>query len=129
MIVIYDDDGRITQIVTSHQPDYSSFLSGIGVQHIETSHESLSLTDHYVENGTVKLKPTMPIQPIMNAVKIGHPVAFKGLPKQTVLTIDGQAHILDDGEAELTPDHVGTYRLMFERWPYQSVDVTIEVEP
>ena len=50
-----------------------------------------------------------------------------GLPIPATLYVNGEAHVVDDGEAELDILLPGTYRLRVEAWPYKEWEGEVTV--
>lgn len=98
--------------------------------------ETVPSSTHYVTWDTIdgiKINPTVTPRPLMSIVTDrtaipadGSSVAkITGIPAGATLTLDGDEHTVEDGEVDLTADHVGDYALSFSLFPYVPFSLTI----
>ena len=109
----FDTDGRICGFVEVNDPIGDTLrIYAENPRFVE--HDAVDSTKHYVKDGYVVERPSMPL-----SVSDG---AITGIPAGSVLTLGEQAFEVDDGEADIT-GYSGTVKITC--WPYLDAEVAV----
>lgn len=87
---------------------------------------------HYVSfihgpDPTIQERPAQRTVPDKTDITLGQEVIFANVPPNCTVTIDGVDHTVTDGMLYFDADHVGTYTLQFDSFPYIPATFSITV--
>ena len=85
-----------------------------GQSYIEAPDGDIDISNKYVDNGEVKIRPNMNL--IITGAKI------TGIPEQSVVILGEQSFVVDGGEADIE-GYTGTVRIIC--FPYLDAEVTL----
>lgn len=124
MIAIYNDHGRISQVMTLYPPGYLEGLSDHGMQglivpeFLRPLKATGLINEYYISDGELTQRPANPIPDEIN-IGVGETVAYPDLPDCKV-TFDDQEFDVPAGEFELSAGAPGEYPLYINCFPMQS---------
>ncbi|MBB4001604.1 hypothetical protein [Aurantimonas endophytica] len=126
MIVIYNEDGRITQTIDDPvTPEVIDGLERAGVRHVRVTPDQFDglidlFTGHHISEGCLTKRPVMEALVSKSDIKADgkHKAVIRGLPRPCVVRIDGQPIERKGGTITLTADVPATYRVEVDHWPY-----------
>jgi hypothetical protein len=110
---IYDATGRILR--TGNCPDGMEAIQARPGEFMLPVDADLLLD--YVQNGAISTRPANPATLASSKIT--------GIPTGAVLTINGVDYAVDDGEADLSFTHPGTYAMLITAFPYLDASFTV----
>lgn len=111
--VEFDTDGRICGFVEVNDP-IGDTLKIYAKNPRFVEHDPVDLATHYVKDGRVVERPTMPLA--VSGTRI------TGMPSGSALEIGEQSFEVNDGEAEID-GYSGTVKITC--WPYLDAEVVV----
>lgn len=73
----------------------------------------------FVDEGVIKDRPIMPVR--------REGMRFYDLPQSCEVLINDQSYLVENGELELSLPQPGIYAVRFRAWPYQDVEIQLEI--
>ena len=83
------------------------------------------LTD-YVKDGQLVPRPTVSVPETAELV-VGQTGVVENLPKPCRILVDGEEHVLEDGELEIEATMPAEYTIVFDQWPYIPATMKVTV--
>ena len=103
------------EIYGNYSNTYENMLIDLeGKYYIEAPDNDIDISNKYVDNGEVKIRPNM------NLTIIGEVIS--GIPQGATVTLGEQSFIVDDGEADIE-GYTGIVTITC--WPYLDAEVEI----
>ena len=103
------------EIYGTYANSYENMLIDLeGKSYIEAPDGDIDISNKYVDNGEVKIRPNM------NLTVIGGVIT--GIPQGATVTLDQQSFIVEDGEADIE-GYTGIVKITC--WPYLDAEVTL----
>jgi hypothetical protein len=126
VIVIYNEDGRITQTIDDPvTPEVIEGLDRAGVGHVRLTPDQFDgLIDlfigHYISEDCLTKRPVLGALVSKSGIKANDKdkAVISGLPKPCTILVDGQPFERKGGTITLTADVPGTYRIEVDQWPF-----------
>ena len=108
----YSENG---EIYGTYANSYENMLIDLeGKSYIEAPDGDIDISNKYVDNGEVKIRPNM------NLTIIGEVIS--GIPQGATVTLGEQSFTVDDGEADIE-GYTGVVKITC--WPYLDAEVTL----
>ena len=108
----YPENG---EIYGTYANSYENMLIDLeGKSYIEAPNNDIDISNKYVDNGEVKIRPNM------NLTVIG--TTITGIPEDSLLFLGEQIFPINDGEADIE-GYTGIVRITC--WPYLDAEVTV----
>lgn len=108
----YPENG---EIYGTYANSYENMLIDLeGKSYIEVPNNDIDISNKYVDNGEVKMRPNM------NLTVIG--ATITGIPEDSLLFLGEQIFPINDGEADIE-GYTGIVRITC--WPYLDAEVTL----
>lgn len=119
---VYNDEGRITGLMAGTEPideelNGSSYIPG-----------RWSSSKYYVNDSVAVFRPEMNILSPLS-VSINEEAIILNIPSQCVVSHPDGVNVIDDEQIEWQSAVAGTFLFSFERFPYISEEIQIEVTP
>lgn len=114
-VISYDEVGKIYSVLGAAR--YQA-MNNLTERYIFSKTGLESLDTHWVNEGKIVLRETMPIK------VEGH--TLKRVPSGTVLMINSSSYLCESTEVALEFDQPGTYHLKATCWPYLDWEHTLE---
>lgn len=112
----YDEDGRLGGFYTlpEWEVENNPFYRNMNLAVIEELDEDVIPPTHYVKDGKITTRPTMPL------VLDCEPGRFvlSELPVPCVVCVETTEYAVDDGRFEFETAFHGTFKLFVRAWPY-----------
>lgn len=124
MLIVYDDQGVISQLVATGEFEALAVrYQEVGMHTLMIDH-FVDLSAYYVNTDTkeVKSRPPMELQQegkVVSGLPVGCRVTL-WLGEVQVGTVK-----VRDGELEFDPEVLGTYRAQFDCWPYMTATMDL----
>lgn len=130
MILIFDDNGQITQTTNSPiPPGYIETIEGLGWNYLIRPDDEIDYvrlyTEQYVADGQVVDRPRLDL-PAQISLTVGETVRLD-VPTGTTISIDGSATPLPDNFVEIEGEMPAQYQLQFTNWPYMAANIEVTV--
>jgi len=131
MIFIYNDEGRVTQVMSVYPEGYLEGLPAHGMQGVQVPQEIADLDGlnalgaYYIKDGLIHDRPINPA-PDEATLAVGETLEIPELPDCTVL-FDDQVFEVAAGEFALEATVPGQYDLYIKCWPMRDKLVRMTV--
>ena len=103
------------EIYGNYSNTYENMLIDLADKsYIEAPNNDINISNKYVDNGEVKLRPTMPLT-VTGSVILG-------IPQGATVILDQQSFTVDDGEADIEGY---TGKVIITLFPYLDAEVTV----
>ena len=120
-MVCHDGDGQIGDIFSGFREAVALDVGETLAVEVEENAGEISPEEQYVANGEIVERPRMALT-VSGAF-------ISGIPAPCTCTVNGHAYEVDEDSMEFESPCPGKYELKFEKWPYISEVVTIEITP
>lgn len=117
----YDEDGRIGEIFSGFREAVDLDVKGKLAIEVDENVGEINPDTQYISGGEIVPRPRMALT--VQGPHIGN------IPAPCACKINGFAYGIDDAEIDFESPVAGIYKLEFEKWPYQTEVVTVEVAP
>ena len=114
----YDSTGQITGVMRGPRASVEATSEVAGVPFVEGASDS---ERYYVREGAIVERPASP------AILSQH--TLSALPVPCTIHVGKSAYACTDTVAELSFEHVGTFHVTVEAWPYLNKEFTVENPP
>jgi hypothetical protein len=91
-----------------------------------TQSVAVSFDQHYVQSGVLALRPTLPV-PAQIVLTRNQTRTITDLPAGCVVKFGNETMTIDDGSMEIEGEELGSFRLQFELWPFQTANCEVVV--
>jgi len=120
-MVCHDEEGRIGDIFSGFREDVLRDVDGRLAAEVKDNVGEINPEDQYISGGEIVPRPRMALT--VQGPHIGN------IPAPCACKINGFAYGIDDAEIDFESPVAGIYKLEFEKWPYQTEVVTVEIAP
>jgi hypothetical protein len=124
-LIRHDNAGRCTELIS-----YEGDAFQPGGDFIQANEEDLTVADlqnMVVVNGAVEQRKPFPQQFTKHSLvaNMNDATTLRGLPKGTQVEIDGQLHIVNDGQIDIVVTTPGQHIVHIDPFPYHPFEVQI----
>ena len=117
-----DEKGKICGWRTICDEEHLALYRDVEGERLISAEKEYPAETHYItESDEIRERPRMTLT--VSGVFIS------GIPAPCTCRINGFPYEIEDAEIEFETPVAGTYKLEFEKWPYRTEVVTIEIAP
>jgi len=120
-MVCHDEEGRIGDIFSGFRESVERDVQGRLAIEVAAGIGEISPETQYASEGKITPRPQMSLT--VSGTNIA------GIPAPCTCTVNGQVCEVDEETLEFESPCPGRYELTFEKWPYQTEVVTVEIAP